>query len=133
MPDFPLPRPDAQTRPFWDGCRQDRLMYQRCRTCESVQFTPRAICQHCHHPELAWETSSRLGTVMSHTRVHRAAHAAFRSQTPYVIAILDMDEGFRLMVNADPSIANAIRIGHRVRVGFTIVGDMALPVAKELA
>lgn len=132
MTDIPLPKSDAQTRPFWEGCLDGRLRFQRCEACGAVQCTPRASCMRCHSPRLAWEASSRWGTVMTYTRVHRAPIPAFKEKTPYVIAILDMDEGFRLMVNASEAITDAIRIGSRVRVGFTQVGDVALPIAEEL-
>lgn len=107
-------------------------MCQRCVACGTVQFTPRAICQHCHENELEWQESAGLGTVMTYTHVHRAPIPAFRDKTPYVIAILDMDEGFRLMVNASQNVTRSIQIGARVRVGFTKIDGMALPIAQEL-
>ncbi|AEC21985.1 hypothetical protein PT7_3445 [Pusillimonas sp. T7-7] len=130
---FLLPKADAQTQPFWDGCQEGRLMCQRCTACGVVQFTPRASCMHCHSDLLAWEESSRQGTVMSYTRVHRAPTAAFKQKTPYVIAMLDMDEGFRLMANTSAGIQDSIGIGIRVSVGFAPVEGMMLPVVQELA
>lgn len=132
MTDFPLPKADAQTRPFWDGCQAGQLLCQRCAACGTVQFTPRASCQHCHASALEWQESTRLGTVMTYTHVYRAPIPAFRDKTPYVIAILDMDEGFRLMVNASAQVTDSIRIGSRVRVGFNDVNGIALPEAQEL-
>lgn len=70
---------------------------------------------------------------MSYTRVHRAPIPAFKARAPYVIAILDMEEGFRLMVNASKAVSDSIRIGSRVRIGFILVNDVALPIAQELA
>ncbi len=70
---------------------------------------------------------------MSYTRVHRAPTPAFKERTPYVIAILDMSEGFRLMVNASKAVGDSIRIGSQVRVGFILENDVALPIAQELA
>ena len=130
---FPLPKPDAQTRPFWEACQSGRLLCQRCAVCGVVQFTPRASCMHCHNEQLAWEESSRQGTVMSYTRVHRAPNPAFKQKTPYVIVMLDMDEGFRLMANTSATVQDSIGIGSRVSVGFEPVDGMMLPVAQELA
>ena len=130
---IPLPKPDPHTLPFWDGCLHGVLRYQRCEACLKVQFTPRASCEHCHGDDLMWHDASRLGTVLTYTRVHRAALPAFRDKVPYIIAILEMDEGFRLMVNASQALAPDMAIGLRVKVGFVLHGDIALPIAEEFA
>lgn len=130
---IPLPKPDSYTRAFWDGCLQGVLRYQRCAACSKVQFTPRATCERCHDGTLQWHDASRLGTVLTYTRVHRAALPAFREKVPYVIAILEMDEGFRLMANASELLKDELTIGSRVKIGFTMHGDVALPIIEELA
>lgn len=129
---YPLPRPDPHTRPFWEACLGNRLLYQRCGSCGATPFTPRAYCERCQGVALNWHESDRLGTVLSFTRVYRAPLPVFKDKVPYIIAILDMDEGFRLMVNATEAVAEGIGIGRRVRVGFTRIDDVALPVAQEL-
>jgi uncharacterized OB-fold protein len=68
--------------------------------------------------------------VLSHTTVHRAPSAAFREQTPYVIALVDMDEGFRLMVNVQGGSEAPVAIGARVRIGFRQVEGVAMPHAE---
>jgi len=133
MIDYPLPKADAQTAPFWAGCAQGTLKYQRCESCGTVQFTPRASCMQCHDLRLAWEDSSRYGTILSYTLVHRAPVIAFKAKTPYVIAIVDMDEGFRLMANTSEAVAQDLQINSRVRIGFTQVNDVALPIVEALA
>lgn len=69
---------------------------------------------------------------MSFTRVHRAPNPAFKQKTPYVIAMLDMDEGFRLMTNASVAVQDSIGVGERVSVGFEQVEGMMLPIVQEL-
>lgn len=125
----PLPRPTAQTQPFWDGCAAGILRYQACARCGNVQKIPRSLCASCQHDALTWHESAGGGVVLSHTTVHRAPTQAFRAETPYVIALIDMDEGFRLMVNVDESAAPAV-IGARVRIGFRQVEGCALPHAQ---
>lgn len=132
MAPHPLPCPDPQTRPFWDACLAGKLLYQRCTSCGTTQFTPRVYCERCHSAALKWHESARLGKVLSLTRVHRAPLPAFKEKVPYVIAILDMDEGFRLMVNAQETVAQGIAMDSRVRVGFMTINGVALPVAEEL-
>lgn len=129
---YPLPQPDAQTRPYWDGCAAGQLMYQRCADCGRVQLIPRALCEHCQSAQLGWLPASRKGTVLSFTTVHRAPLPVFKAMAPYVIALLEMDEGFRLMANATPQAARAISIGARVRVGFVQIEGMSLPCVEAV-
>ncbi|MBP0630489.1 Zn-ribbon domain-containing OB-fold protein [Cupriavidus sp. AcVe19-1a] len=126
---YPLPRPNAQTQPFWDGCAEGELRYQRCASCGHVQCIPRSLCEQCHGTDLHWRASSRLGTVLTFTTVYRAPLPVFKDMVPYVIAIIDMDDGFRVMANAlPPAGQKELAIGSRVRIDFTDVHGMALPV-----
>jgi len=129
---FPLPRPNAQTQPYWDGCAQGELRYQCCAQCGSVQHIPRALCEQCQSASPEWKVSARTGTVLTLTTVYRAPLPAFKDMVPYVIAILDMDEGFRVMCNALPEATGGLAIGSRVRVGFNTVHGMVLPVLESL-
>lgn len=128
----PLPKPTAETRPFWDGCAVGELRYQACASCGAVQPIPRSLCTTCHGARLEWKLSRGRGRILTHTTVHRAPTPAFRAEAPYVIAIVDMDEGFRLMVNVEADGA-AIAIGAPVRIGFRSVQGVALPHAWVLA
>ena len=129
----PLPRPTAETQAFWQGCAQGVLRYQCCAACGAVQRVPRSLCEHCQSDSLEWHDSGRLGTVLSYTTVHRAPLPAFKAMVPYMIAIVDMDEGFRLMANADKAVIDGMAIGARVRIGFAQVDDAALPIVEALA
>jgi uncharacterized OB-fold protein len=126
----PLPRPTAETKPFWDGCASGALRYQSCARCGTVQPIPRSLCANCQSDALTWHDSVGYGRVLSHTTVYRAPTAAFRDETPYMIAIIDLDEGFRLMTNVAGGAAAPIEIGSRVRIGFRQVEGVALPHAE---
>ena len=125
---YPLPRPNAQTRAYWDGCAEGELRYQRCAGCGHVQCIPRSLCEHCQNTDLQWHASRRLGTVLTFTTVYRAPLPAFKDMVPYVIAIVDLDEGFRVMANALSTMQGNLSIGARVRIAFEDVHGMALPV-----
>lgn len=126
----PLPNPTTDTRFFWDGCTEGALRYQHCDACETVQVIPRAFCSHCQSRSLTWKQSSARGTVLTFTVVQRAPTPAFRPETPYAIAIVDMDEGFRLMVNCDAGLQRNLAIGQKVRIGFREIDGMKLPHAE---
>jgi uncharacterized protein len=123
----PLPTPNADTRPFWEGCARGELLFQSCSSCHRAQFYPRRFCTYCHSESLTWRASARKGTVASHTTVFRAPSPAFKQMCPYVIALIDLDEGFRMMVNIVGSDPGKIAIGRRVRIIFQQVDTISLP------
>jgi hypothetical protein len=121
----PLPRPSALTRPHWDGCREGVLRVQRCRECRAHVFIPQPLCTACGAGGLEWIESRGHGTVYSFSVVHRAPHPAFA--TPYLVAIVTLDEGFEMLANLACDAALAA-IGMRVRVAFLPASEtIALP------
>lgn len=126
---IPLPQVTPETTPFWQGCNDGVLRYQQCARCRHVQIVPRALCSKCQSNALEWQVSKALGSVASATTVMRPP-PAFRERAPYVIALVDMDEGFRLMVNVRDDHEPAI--GARVCIGFRREGEQALPEAEIL-
>lgn len=124
---IPMPVITPETATFWEGCNAGEVRYQRCEHCHVVQRVPRAMCSNCHEHALAWQRSSGLGAVLSFTTVKRPP-PAFRERAPYVIAIVDMDEGFRLMVTMRDG--REPRIGGRVRIVFREEAGQALPEAE---
>src|SRR5690606_33702223 len=115
---IPVPVPTSETQPFWNAAAEGRLVYQRCVACARAQFPPRSRCAICGSKELAWLESRGLGVIHSFTVVHRAPTQAFKSATPYVIALVDLDDGFRMMMNVRGCDPNAVAIGARIRVVF---------------
>lgn len=129
----PLPRPTSDTKHFWDGCTTGELRYQRCAHCGETQLIPRALCSACQRDDLQWHTSSGNGCVLSYTVVHRAPTAAFKGDVPYIIVLVDMEEGFRLMVNVQGGGATPVTIGQAVKIGFREIEGVALPEAEMQA
>ena len=126
----PLPRPNADSRPYWAGTLEDELRYQRCTACAQAQFPPRGACTRCGGP-LAWAVSAGRGSIHSHTRVERAPSAAFKADLPYVLVLVDMDEGFRLLLTLrEPNAAPTI--GQRVRVVFEATADPAISLPQAV-
>ncbi len=124
----PVPQPNGDSRPFWDGCNAGELRFQRCGACGQPQFYPRALCARCHATDLRWETSSGRGEIHSATTIHRGPTAAFKG-APYVLALVDMDEGFRIMANVLH--ADNAEIGERVRLVFEQRGDQKIPQVEK--
>ena len=124
-----VPVPNAETRPFWEACARGELLYQFCAVCACAQFYPRAHCARCQGKSLEWRRSTGEGAVYSHTTVHRAPTPAFKELVPYVIALVDLDEGFRMMMNVLDCDPGRVAIGSRVRVVFRESAGATLPQA----
>ena len=106
----PLPEPDAVTRPFWEAAAQGRLLYQRCAACSHRQFYPRAVCTACGAtPE--WAEASGRGTVYTFTVVRQYGAPPFASELPYVVAIVELEEGVRMMGNLTGCPVDEVRVG----------------------
>ena len=108
---------------FWDGCAQGELRYQRCSGCAAPQLHARAFCLRCGGTKLEWHKALGTGTVYALTSVARAPTDEFRALAPYVIVLVDLDEGLRMMAHGAPGLS----IGDRVRVEFFAHGGRSLP------
>ena len=119
----PVPKVNADTRAFWDAIERDELSFQVCEDCGKTASYPRGVCAHCHSTRLALRTSSGRGVIKTWTRAHRAATPAFKGHVPYVIALVDVEEGFPVMVNVTGAYADSLAIGDRVGVVVRDRGD----------
>ncbi len=127
-PARPLPVVDAESAPYWEAAREHRLVLQRCTACDRHVFYPRAVCPHCHGGPLEWVDASGRGVVHSFTVAHRPAGPAFAGHTPYVVVLVDLDEGPRMLSNLHVDDVALVRVGQRVVVAFEDLGDVTLPV-----
>lgn len=113
-PDYtkPLPRPlnPELTRPFWEAARRHELVLPRCTTCDHLFFYPRSECPRCFSSALAWVPVSGRGRLHSFTIVYQPANAAFRDNAPYVYAVVQLDEGPRLVSNVVECDPEAVRV-----------------------
>jgi uncharacterized OB-fold protein len=108
---------------FWEGCAAGELRYQRCQACAALQPYARAFCLRCGAAEMEWRAGGGRGAVYALTRVERAPTDEFRALVPYLIALVDLDEGYRMMAHCAPGLA----IGERVQVRFFEHGGRHLP------
>lgn len=128
MIERPYPVPDADTAFFWGGVDSGVLRIQTCTDCGARIFYPRAVCPTCLGDTFTWIESAGEGTIYSYTVVHRAP-SGFDDDVPFAVALVDLDEGIRLMARLQ---TDAPRIGMRVEVEFrqTVTG-VTLPFFRE--
>lgn len=93
----PLPELTSVSKPFYSAARKGKLLIQRCTQCQRSIFYPKVICPHCLSTDLDWFESSGRGKVYSYTIVQSGAPEAFKLAVPYVIAVIDLDEGVRML------------------------------------
>ena len=115
---LPLPVANPDSAPYWQGAREDRLLIRKCRGCGALHFMPRHLCPHCWSEDLEWIDASGRGTVHSFTVIRRAPMESFAGRVPYVVALVDLEEGPRMMSNIVGDDALETRIGDAVRVCF---------------
>jgi len=103
MPEYtkPVPRPadEALTRPFWEAARGHRLVIPRCAACDHFFWPPRATCPSCLREAWTWVEVSGRARLYAFTIVRQPANPAFVEDIPYVYALVDLDEGVRMVSN----------------------------------
>jgi uncharacterized OB-fold protein len=126
----PLPTPSPETKRYWEGCKRHELWLPFCRPCERFYFYPRQFCPHCFSWDIEWRSVSGRGTLYTYAIQHRAWHPGWADDTPYVSAIVQLDEGPRLyttLVDVEPDPAR-IRCDMPVEVVFEDVSEeISLP------
>lgn len=127
-PPRPGPTPTPVSRPFWDAAAEGTLLLQHCERCERVVFYPRHRCPRCWAAALAWRPATGRGVVASFTVVHKPGHPAFAADAPYVVALVDLAEGPRMLSAIRGCEPGRVRIGMPVRVRFAPTGDHTLPL-----
>ncbi|WP_406288045.1 Zn-ribbon domain-containing OB-fold protein [Embleya sp. NBC_00896] len=103
------------------------LRYQRCGACDAANFTPTETCRGCSSRALHWAASAGRGSVYSWTVVRRPAAREFGGA--YAVAIVDLDEGYRMLTNLVEVEPADIHSGMRVRVDLRPTGgEPVLPL-----
>ena len=127
----PVPEPTIDSKPYWDGLKERRLLLQQCGNCGLVRHYPRPMCARCHSLEVRWIESSRQGRLHSWTEVHHPFVPALRDEIPYVMATVELEEGVRLQCQMLGADAAALRLDLPLEIVFREVQDgLVLPFAR---
>lgn len=104
------------TEPWFEACNRGELLIQRCKDCGAYQFYPRTLCTQCDSTSLEWVAAQGTASIASYTVVRHAVSPAF--EVPYVVALVDLEEGPRLMTNIVNTDPDSLEIGMPVTLGF---------------
>lgn len=132
-PRRPLPEPTPETAHFWEGTRAGELRLQRCRPCSGSYFPPRPFCPACGRREVEVYRASGRARLLSYVISHRPAPGF---EAPYSIAIVELEEGPRMMTNVVdcPQTPEALVLDMPLQVRFEAVSDeISLPLFAPAA
>lgn len=131
MPPKPRPEITEDSRPYWDGLRQHRLLLQCCTDCGRLRHYPRPLCDACHSFACDWVAASGAAHVHSWTVAHHAFHPAFRNELPTVLVTADLAEGVRLLAPLQVEAPVTLQLGQRLQVGYWEVDPgLTVPVLR---
>ena len=115
MPSVIPPSAGPHDAYFWDGVRERTLLLRRCAGCSALQHPPTPMCGHCH--SLEWETQKATGRGTVYSWIV-SKHPSLPDEEPRVVALVELEEGVRLVSNLTNVEAVDVRNGMAVEVVF---------------
>ncbi len=126
--DMPVPVPTPESQQFWAAAQEKRLVVPKCRSCGATWFPATLACPSCGATNHEWFEVSGRGTVFSFVVMHRVYHPAFAGKVPYVVAVIELEEGPRLLSNLIGIAPSEVRCDMPVQVTFDERrGGMTIP------
>ena len=128
---FDLPVPDPETQPFWDATKQGKLLIMHCNRCDEPYFYPRPFCPRCWTEDVEWREASGRATLYTWSVVHNNDLPPWPDRVPYVAAVVDLEEGPRMMTIITDCDPDDLRIGMDVTVAYEDYDeDITVPVFR---
>lgn len=128
----PLPQPTPETQHFWDGCREGKLLLQRCKDTGKPYFPPRPFSPYTGSRDVEVFEASGKARLFSYVINHRPAKG-FEDEAPYAIAVVELEEGPRMMTNIVdcPQTPEALELDMPLEVTFEkATDDISIPKFK---
>lgn len=129
----PAPGISDDTRFFWEGAKQGKLMIQRCTACGDLHHPPGPVCPKCHSFEWDAIESSGKGTVYSFVVMHYPEVPPFEYPNP--IGLIELEEGTRIIAQLVGVKPGDVQVGQKVQVEFNAFndGELILPQFRPVA
>jgi len=118
-----IPVVEGSSRQYWDAARDDRLLIAQCADCGRVHHYPRVLCPFCWSEAVSPVEAKGTGSVYSFSTVYVNDLEPFKSRLPYIAAVVELDEGPRVVTNIDGIEPGEVRVGMPVRAAFREIVD----------
>lgn len=119
MPRFE-PKPSSVSEPFWEATKSRQLRFQRCQDCDTAVWYPRLRCPRCISDRLVWTDAAGSGSVYTFNIMRRPGNPMMGDEVPYVVALVELDEGYRMLTNVTGCPPESVSCGQRVRVAWEV-------------
>ncbi len=130
VPQRPLPQfPEPDTAAFWAATAEHRLTYQVGRSCGQIVLHPRRHCTGCLRGDLEQRDSAGHGTLYTFTVIRQNGHPYFRTRVPYLVGLIGLDEGFRMIAEIAAA-PDAVQVDQRVAVGWEDHDALSVPLFR---
>jgi len=123
-----LPVIDAESEPFWAAARKRKFLIRHCEACGRDHFYPRRYCPHCWSERCVWRPACGRGRIYSYTVIRHNEAPPFRDMVPYIVALVELDEGVRVIANLEECTPDVVHVGMAVEVIYQrITDEITLP------
>jgi len=127
----PLPATQPWSEEFWKAAKLHKLVIQTCKKCNTKIFYPRKFCPNCWSSDLGWSEATGKARVYTFTITMDMVEEKFKEDLPYALAIVELEEGIRMMTRIVDCKPEDVYIGMDVQVVFEdITDDYTLPFFK---
>lgn len=120
---FDLPTIEDETRPFWDAAREGKLLLRSCDDCGAVHYYPRPFCPTCWSQSVSWIEACGRATLYTHSTVYMNDLPPFGERVPYIAAVVDLEEGPRMMTEVIDCPPEQLQIGMALEMTFRELTD----------
>lgn len=127
---YDLPTPDETTDAYWAAAHEGKLLIKNCQDCGRSHAYPRPFCPYCWSDAVEWVETSGRATLYTFSIVRQNDLPPFRDRLPYVAAVVDLDEGPRVMTNIVDCPIEDVRIGMAVELTIRQAAEVAVPVFR---
>ena len=129
----PIPVPQGESDYYWEKAKKEELWLRKCNECQETYFYPRDISPCCFSKDTSWIQATGRAKLFTYGIVHRAPHAGFVDDVPFVTAIVQLEEGPKMATNIvmqDPT-PEKLQIDMPLEVVFdSITDEITLPKFK---
>jgi uncharacterized OB-fold protein len=132
----PLPKVNAMTQDFWEGCKKHQLRIQRCDHCQTHCHPPQPMCHNCNSMEMKWSPVQGTGKIYSYIVPRQQAPGEMPVkgfEYPYAVAMIELDgvEEARFASSIVGCELEDIKVGMPVEVVFEdVTEEVTLPLFR---